>query len=424
MASLSTDAKGNRTIQFTAADGKRRSVRLGKLPIRKVESIKAHVEHLNAAALSGMAADGETAAWLAKVGDVIVSKLAAVGLVSARKSATLGAFLDDYIAGRTDVAKRTTWNLEIVARRMKEHFGADLPLRDITAGDADAFVIWMKSEEYATATTARTIKRAKQFFQAAVRAKLLTENPFAGIKPGSMANEERKAFVSRDNIKKVLSACPDAEWRLIVALSRFGGLRCPSETFVLTWADVLWDQDRFIVRSPKTGTRTVPIFPELRPYLEACFDAAPPGTVHVVATHRNANLRTRMVKIIERAGLKVWPKPFHNLRASRQTELAAEFPIHVVCEWIGNSAAIAQAHYLQVTDGDFDRAAKSGAKSGAIVVQKAVQTAFDRNEQELPNLSQVLTGDYPGTSLSYIGNLTYYPQGDSNPCLSREKAMS
>ncbi len=303
---------------------------------------------------------------------------------------------------------------------MKEHFGADLPLRDITAGDADGFVIWMKAEGYATATTARTIKRAKQFFQAAVRAKMLTENPFTGIKPGSMANESRKAFVSRADIEKVLSACPDAEWRLIVALSRFGGLRCPSETFVLTWADVLWDQDRFIVRSPKTGTRTVPIFPELRPYLEACFDAATPGAVHVIATHRNANLRTRMVKIIERAGLVAWTKPFHNLRASRQTELAAQHPIHVVCEWIGNSAAIAQAHYLQVTDGDFDRA----AKSGAIVVQKAVQTAVDRDERELLELSQVLTGDCPGTSLSHIGNFTYYPQGDSNPCLSRERAMS
>ena len=46
--------------------------------------------------------------------------------------------------------------------------------------------------------------------------------------------------------------------------------------------------------------------------------------------------------------------------------------------------------------------------------QIAVQTAFDSDEQELPNLSQVLTGDCPGTSLSYIGNLTYYPQGDSN----------
>ncbi len=411
MASLSTDPNGNRTIQFTAADGKRRSIRLGKLPLRKVESIKAHVEHLNAAALSGMAVDGETAAWLAKAGDVIVSKLSAVGLVSARKTATLGAFLDSYLARRTNDAKRTTSLLESAARRMKEHFGADRPIRGIAPTDADDFVMSMRSEGYATATTARMIKWAKQFFKAAIRAKLVTENPFDGIKPGSMANEERKAFVSRADIEKVLSACPDAEWRLIVALSRFGGLRCPSETFALTWADVLWDQDRFIVRSSKTGTRIVPIFPELRPYLEACFDAAEPGAAHVIATHRNANLRTRMVKIIERAGLVTWTKPFHNLRASRQTELAAEHPIHVVCEWIGNSAAIAQAHYLQVTDGDFDRA----AKSGAFVVQKAVQTAFDSDGQEMAELSQVLTGDNSRASLPHIGNITYYTRRESNP---------
>jgi hypothetical protein len=36
-------------------------------------------------------------------------------------------------------------------------------------------------------------------------------------------------------------------------------------------------------------------------------------------------------------------------------------PLHVVCEWIGNSMAVAQAHYLKVTDSDFNRAAGGGA---------------------------------------------------------------
>jgi hypothetical protein len=45
--------------------------------------------------------------------------------------------------------------------------------------------------------------------------------------------------------------------------------------------------------------------------------------------------------IIKRAGLKPWPKLWHNLRITRQTELAATFPIHVVCEWLGNSTLIA-----------------------------------------------------------------------------------
>jgi len=45
-----------------------------------------------------------------------------------------------------------------------------------------------------------------------------------------------------------------------------------------------------------------------------------------------------------------WPKLFHNLRTRRQTELTARFPLHVVCGWIGNSAPIADKHYLQITD--------------------------------------------------------------------------
>jgi hypothetical protein len=63
-------------------------------------------------------------------------------------------------------------------------------------------------------------------------------------------------------------------------------------------------------------------------------------------------------------------KLFHNLRASRETELAAQFPIHVVCAWIGNTEMIAAKHYLQVTEADFERATSSsregGAESGAV----------------------------------------------------------
>jgi len=51
--------------------------------------------------------------------------------------------------------------------------------------------------------------------------------------------------------------------------------------------------------------------------------------------------------------LKPWPKLFHNLLATRQTDLAKHYPAHVVCAWIGNSQAVAQRHYLQVTDDHF-----------------------------------------------------------------------
>jgi hypothetical protein len=45
------------------------------------------------------------------------------------------------------------------------------------------------------------------------------------------------------------------------------------------------------------------------------------------------------------------------MRASRQTELQREFPLHIVCSWLGNSPRIAQQSYLLVTEDDFAKAA-------------------------------------------------------------------
>ncbi len=113
----------------------------------------------------------------------------------------------------------------------------------------------------------------------------------------------------------------------------------------------------------------MPLFPELRPHLEALFDEAAEGTEFVVNRYRDAkqNLRTTFEKIIVRAGLKPWPKLFQNLRSTRETELAEHFPMHVVCEWIGNSQPVASRHYLQVTDSHF----KAAASTSTIAIEEA-----------------------------------------------------
>ncbi len=88
------------------------------------------------------------------------------------------------------------------------------------------------------------------------------------------------------------------------------------------------------------------------------YDEAPPGATHVIRRYRgsNCNLRTQFLRILGRAGVSAWPRLFHNLRSSRETELVREFPIHVVCKWIGNSVRVAERHYLQVTDTDYEKA--------------------------------------------------------------------
>ena len=215
------------------------------------------------------------------------------------------------------------------------------------------------------------------------------------MKAAAQVNKSREYFVTQESVEKIIAACPDTEWRLIVALARYGGLRTPSETFALRWGDVDWDRGRIRVRSPKTAhhpggdSRLVPLFPELRPHLEAAFDKAEPGTVYVIAKHRSgsANLRTQLERIMDRAGVAKWPRLFQNVRASRETELTQHHPLHVVVAWIGNSAAIATRHYLQVTDADYDKANSRrrrirrtpGAKSGA-AARRGVWRGIARNE--------------------------------------------
>ena len=240
------------------------------------------------------------------------------------------------------------------------------------------------------ATVSREVKRARQFFRAAMRKRLIAENPFTDLSTPAQVNRTREHFVTTAIIEKVIEACPDGEWRLIVALSRYGGLRCPSEHLSLKWGDVDWEHNRVTIRSPKTEhhaggeSRVIPLFPELRPHLETLFfDEERAGTEHIITRYRdkNANLRTQLLRIIKRAGVKPWPKLFHNLRASRQTELTARFPLHVVCEWIGNSAPIADKHYLQVTDDHFDDAVTTttpevrGTESGTVDAEIGTEAA-------------------------------------------------
>jgi integrase len=393
MASITRQTNGRRLIQFVAADGKRKSIRLGKVSQRVAEEVRVKVECLIAAAASNCPLDNETARWLGRIGDDLAGKLAMADLIPKRAVARLGQFIGAYISRRTDIKPNTRKNLEAARTRLTEFFGSDRSLRDICPGDADAWVLGLR-EKYSDASVALFLKRARQLFRSAVRQGLLEENPFSDLKIPSESNKAREFFLTLEDAHKALEACPDAEWRLLFALSRFGGLRCPSEHLALRWEDVNWDRNRLLIRSPKTehftggAERWIPIFPELRPYLSEAFELAEPGAVFAITRYRdpNANLRTQLLRIIRRAGLNAWPRLFHSLRASRQTELAARYPLHVVCAWLGNSIRVASKHYLQVTDADFERAAESDANA----LQNAVQQPAATTREESSNLPEEL----------------------------------
>ena len=371
MASITRESNGRKTIQFVGADGLRRSIRLGKASMGDAETVKSRVEDLASAKVTGHAWDNATAVWVREIetaSPTLYDRLAAVGLVPKRQAmdeARLGAFLDAYIIKRSDVKPATRITFDNVRRNLIGHFGETRLLRDITEGDAEDFRLYLIGEELADNTVRRRLGIARQLFRRAVKSRLIASNPFADMKGIHVReNRARMYFVSREEAQAVLDACPDAEWRLLFALSRYGGLRCPSEHLLLRWTDVDWERNRLTVHSPKTEhheggeSRLVPIFPELLLHLRDVFEQAEPGTEYVITRYRDTtvNLRTQLLRIIRRAGLEPWPKLWQNLRSTRQTELAETWPLHVVCAWIGNTQAVAAKHYLQVTEEHFQQA--------------------------------------------------------------------
>jgi integrase len=382
MASIVKDPGGKKRLQYTdPSSGKKSTIRLGKLEVRQAETVRTKVESLLSASITG-ALDAETSKWVAGIDDRLHRKLAAKGLVPPRTRSghTLGALLDEYFR-TVEVKASTAVTYKQTRRSLEEHFGATKNLKLITPLEADRWRGALRDEGLAEATVSKRVKTARQVFKQGLRWKMVPENPFTDVKAGAQTNKERMCYIGREIIERVLEACPDGEWRLIVALSRFGGLRCPSEHLALRWDDVDWDRGRLTVRSPKTEGmegrefRHVPLFPELKLHLLEQFERAAPGAEFVVTRARSSstNLRTGLLRIIARAGVSPWPRLFHNLRASRQTELVESFPLHVVCAWLGNTPAIAQGHYLQVHDAHFEKAAGEG--SAGVAPAKATQKA-------------------------------------------------
>lgn len=430
MASLSFDEKtGRRTVQFKGADGKRRSVRLGKVSEDDAEKLRGTVAELSAVRSGEQSFSPHLAAWVKTTKEhnpTLYDRLAAVGLVDRRQTPavkmSLGAFLQSWIDKRAGAKPHSLKIYRDAAGKLKAHFGEAVKIDTITPGMANDYARAVATK-HAKDWAMRLVKFARQFFHDAVRDRLITENPFIGAKPqGVRSPKGRKQFfnVTPEMAEQVLAACPNAEWKLIFALARYGGLRVDSERNSLRWDEVDWKAGKFIVHAPKTehhdngGVRIIPIFEELRPYFEAARAAAPADAVHVIAKHRgNTTVATSLKKFVRRAGLTPWPCFLNNLRSTRQRELIRKVGLKPACEWIGNSARVAEKHYDHVTQEDFDKVT-GGATSGANAVQNPVHRQSSPSNAE-PHESENSQGKtrFDGKTRR-IGEAAKYTRQESN----------
>ena len=204
MASISCASDGKTMIQFTGIDGRRRTIRIGRVSRRIAEFLKGKVESLLSAAIIGCSPDPEVVRWIASLGDVMLGKLAAVGLIPKRRVVTLKDFINAYIRSRIDVKPGTREAYLHAYRNLIEYFGETKILREVTAGDVDEFRLLLIGKNLADNTVRRRCGIAKQFFRAAIRKDIIEKNPFEGIKVSIQPNPDRMYFITLQEVEKVL----------------------------------------------------------------------------------------------------------------------------------------------------------------------------------------------------------------------------
>ena len=379
MANLLKRPNGIFAVRVTI-DGKRPMISLGTRSEDRARRANACIHDLVVARTVGEPPEPETKRWVSKVSPKLRKRLEDVGLIEPSDTPvntrpTLGPFLKDYIK-RYGPAKKpatvVTWGQ--CERLLLEFFPADKPLDQINAGDAEDFRNYLltrtgdkggtrKAKPLAEATVRRRCCCAKGFFEYGVSKGLIARNPFDSKRiPTVTPRTKQKHFISPEDADKVMDQLPNAGWRLLFALARWGGMRVPSEPEHLTWDDIDQAAGRINFRTPKTehhdgkDRREIPIFPELVEPLREAFELAERGEPLVLPWLRKITgtaLRKPIIRAIKAAHLTPWPKLWNAMRASRVTELREEFPSHVVDTWIGHDDLIARKHYTQTLDEHF-----------------------------------------------------------------------
>ncbi|MGL6225191.1 MAG: tyrosine-type recombinase/integrase [Thermoguttaceae bacterium] len=284
------------------------------------------------------------------------------------------------------VKARTLVSYRQEAEKLYSWFGQDRNPETITAMDAENFAAHLRGQGFAESTIHKIFRQTKLFFNDMVEKELVGKNVFSKIRLSNKPNEERNVYVSRELIDRIIDAgCPSAEWRVFVALMRYGGMRCPSEVLLLRWSDVDFTGEKGFwgglkkpaikFRSIKTehhqggAYRVIPMFKELRPYLEDLYESIPDdeGRKYVIwsmlpkssrsdeGKRAKKNFSKAFRLILEKLNIEAWPKLFANLRRSCRNDLERSgLPIRVINEWLGHSEKVANAHYVQTLPADID----------------------------------------------------------------------
>jgi len=347
---------------------RRPSIYLGghRFTKKTAEELKTIVENLQHYRYNGITVfDRRTAVWLETAHPDLLSKLAKAGLYSVRKPITCKMLWTSLIDNKTDVKPNTLKSIRNVERHFFEEFSQAELIEQITP---DRLLEWKKAllREHASSSVRSYLLKTKEVFGFAVKQNWLAKSPMADIPIDSASkcvNREKVRIITAEEYAKLLTACPTQEWRVIVALARWIGLRGPSEVFPLRWSDIVTERNGVYLHAPKTERhaghqgRIVPLFREVRVELEKLRMQNKPADDDFVIQNFREKSDTYFGKQFHKfwcgAGLDKIEEPFRNMRRTRSNEIRIKYGLEKESEWLGHSERVMRTHYLDLSTDDF-----------------------------------------------------------------------
>ena len=349
-------------LQVAGRDGKRRVLRLRSFGVntkRKADDIARRMDTLLAIRDIATVPDQDTLAAIRHFHPRVREFLDGAGLIPREaEERTLQQCVGAFLEAKRGYCKPSTMRvLGRAAKHLKSFFPPNKPLQEVEVAHVHEFDNWLRGQPgrqtayMAEATVRKTCSVFCQAFRFAQANKWVRSNPVleSGVKRSAAENEDRVFYVGFDDAMRLLKACASREERLLVSLSRFAGLRIPSEIQELRWSD--FEEDLRVVKiyAPKTGRfRTVPVMSALYEVLKE--ESIPQDRSEFVfpRLRRYPSLSTAMRRIIRRSGVKDYPRALHNLRGSCITDwVSLHKSIAEVAGWAGHSVQVMTRHYLR-----------------------------------------------------------------------------
>jgi integrase len=177
---------------------------------------------------------------------------------------TLEQFADRYSQWCQDIGQKAAKSKASHLGSIKAHFGNDTLLTSITRADIERYQAELMITEsrrklpFKPATVNRRMACLRHLFSKAVEWEVIPSHPCRGVRQFKESNR-RLRFLTAEECKALLDACPSLALRQMIELALHTGMR-KSEIFRLKWEHVNLRQEYLEILDQKNGEySTIPL---------------------------------------------------------------------------------------------------------------------------------------------------------------------